>query len=364
MRLRVIVAIARKELRCFCASRRTVINTLVVSLVLVPGLLMFSSWAMTSRHAAGGPKTVGAATEQLVESLGHVDQVSAVLVTGRDSAEEMLRKGEIDAYVEQPEAGGYAISYSSSTSSSLDAASAFRQMLEESLGARKGRVSLTDVSKDGVGDLLACTLIPAGLMVVCSMSAGSLAIAATVREREAGTFEPLVSTGISRFEMVAGKMVAVLLGACASMALGLGGTLAYIAIRMPDSHIITGETLVVVAQTSVIASALFSFVFVAAGMISRTVREAQSYTGIITTLAMVPSIFLSTAKVGAAVRFWPVPLLDITAVMRDALYGVISYRALALSGLVCLLLGVAACAISIAGATVEQRRPSRSQHHR
>ena len=292
---------------------------------------------MQTQKKSAGISHVGVPSEAGAAAL-HSQENIRTEILDFPTAKEKILKGQLDVFFDQATGKIY---YSSIITSSATAAG----VLDKAFGSAGG-VELVSLSDAAADNIMAYTLIPAGLMLICSMSAGIFAAACTVREREMGTLEPLLSTGVSPFVIVVGKVLSVILASLLSVFICAIGTTLYLRLFLNSLQVITLSFISLLFITGILTVILFSFVFVAIGVMSSNYREAQSYISVVATLTMVPSLFLAGARINDAVAYWFVPVLNWSYAVRSAMYGVYNFHALLLSLIP--LLGIVALAFYLA----------------
>ncbi|MCH4184436.1 MAG: ABC transporter permease [Eggerthellaceae bacterium] len=324
-----------KELKSFYASKRLFLNALLIPLIIFPTIMLFASLA-SSRQVEAKDYILG-----IFDSDDYLEEIADGLnwqINRIDDTdyEQQLERGTIDVCVAQ-EADRYVVYYSGNSVSSSTAASLFYQAFAslneqqnqmvldvlDSQTVQSKSCSMQNISGSSSAGLLSSTFIPLIIILVCSMSAGVFAVSVTIREREQGTFEPLRATGASSAGVVLGKYVAVVVGCICSGLITLVSIVLY-ALARPDQMIDLSKGLMTILVVSIVLSSmLFSAVYMLIGFLVRSQREAQTYTGFISIAAMMPAYFLTTAPVGREPGYyWTVPVLNITSMTRDALFGV------------------------------------------
>ena len=265
-----------------------------------------------------------------------------IMVLDLTEAKRAIRTGRLDAYA-QVDQRGIQISYSLAISQSTNAASILSDVLRAAAGSVEAPVSLTEVSGVEQEHLAAFMMAPGGLLMAAATACGTLAVAATVRERETDTLESLISTGVGAWELIAGKAAAVVVGTQIATIAGVLGTWIFGTAFISSIFTGWGPAFVYTLETCSQMGLLLSGAYLVVGMASKTVREAQTYIGFTSTLIVLPSIFLSTTPVGAGIRIWAIPVLGQSALIRDALYEAASLDGLGISTTVSVALFLACC---------------------
>jgi sodium transport system permease protein len=314
---RRVLLVLQKEVREALRDRRTLFVTLVLPMLLYPGLMIGLGTA-TARQKGKLQEAVqtvayeGPVPAELREALA--DPAVRLRAGEPADAAAALRGGEIHLVVRAapdfPEVlrdGGTArleLLHDSANESSgearrkaLEAVNAFRRkVLDARLAARDipaayiqpvevPASSATDVasaSKRGAhafGRVLAMMLV---IMVVTG--AFTPAVDAVAGEKERGTMETLLVCPAARVEVVLGKFLSVLavsvataLGNLASMGLTFGQFAASLGVRGQVDFSVTPGTVAVIFAVLVPMAALFAALALALSTLARSTKEAQTY---------------------------------------------------------------------------------------
>ena len=187
------------------------------------------------------------------------------------------------------------------------------------------RVEHEDVSEDGATGQLLASLLPFLLIVSMVMGGFYLAIDTTAGERERGSLEPLLGLPLARVELVLGKFAATL------AFVALSGLLCAVSVwalfRFFPADLL-GERVRFDAPTVfgalLLASPLLPFVaalLVAVAAWTRSVKEAQTFLGILMLLPMAPFFVLQFVNVGAPLALMPWPMLGQYLLLEGASLG-------------------------------------------
>jgi sodium transport system permease protein len=166
---------------------------------------------------------------------------------------------------------------------------------------------------EGRGALL-FGILPYMLMLTMFIGGLSLAIDSTAGERERQSLEPLLANPVPRDRILLGKLLATASFSTLSLVLGLcafavGGHL------MPTEQLGMSLSLGPSFMASVLPMMLPLVLLIAAMQVlvsafARSVREAQTWLGLVQMVPLIPSIVLSVVPVKAQLWMFAVPLLS------------------------------------------------------
>ncbi len=354
--MRGALLLYRKELLQAVRDRRTVFMTLVFPVVFYPllfGLMGDLIGSQEARLAELVPRVlvvIEGESPELVRALRQQAGLAPSFYGDLQAALAELREGQGDLVlrvVRVPERGelGYDLTlyYDAASQEGQAAVAKSRAFLEEFFReltlarlAEMGiapeeveppfSVQVVDVGGDGVmGRLLLAQLLP--YFLVLSILSGALGLGAeiTAGEKERGTIATLLSSRLSREEIVGGKFLAILTVALASTLVSGVGLL--VGIRLFGASLagslslaVAGWILAVLVPLAVVLSAAVLIV----GSFARTQKEASVYLLPLYMLIILlgVSIMLGTGRPqGAALA---VPVAGAMAAIRAALAGTLT----------------------------------------
>lgn len=240
MNARTVWTILRKELLATVRDRRTLIMMIGVPLLLYPAMLLIGLQAALIQHQkldlTVSRVAVIAVDRPVIENW--LRRNGKLEVVESKNPREDLRRGKLDAVVLAEgvvqtvlDAGGQVcieILYDSTEFGSRDAAARIdRTLTDISSVLRRGRLERVGIEESYVyplhfqrqdvaspekttGNLLGIAL-PFFMVMTIALGAFYPAVDLTAGEKERGTFETLLSTPASKFEIVTGKFLAVFL---------------------------------------------------------------------------------------------------------------------------------------------------------
>ncbi|MGC9012884.1 MAG: ABC transporter permease [Thermoproteota archaeon] len=143
--------------------------------------------------------------------------------------------------------------------------------------------------------------LPFSLIIAGMSFSTGIALEKTVGEKEKGTFELLLSNAPSRSAVLLGKVISISFGSLLSMLTGIVALLLIrgMSIRL-NLGLFSADTqfnlpssieLTLVVFTVFLASILMAFVYLAIGLFSKSVKEAQTYSIIPSLLFTLPMAF-------------------------------------------------------------------------
>ncbi|MFO7974413.1 MAG: ABC transporter permease subunit/CPBP intramembrane protease [Candidatus Hydrogenedentota bacterium] len=362
MKLRTVGAIFRKELLVMLRDKRTLIAMIGIPVILYPALLIISSQAAMI-HLSSVEQSISCVTIKAEEDTTvarWIEGLPRMNLVETDEPEKALLEGDVDAVVvvkhsarKVLDEGGsllIVIEYDSTQPRSREAAqrlnkglsAAQDRLLEDRLAEVKlplefvtplkiEEVNIAPAARI-VGTLLA-VMLPLIMVLMVGVGAFYPAVDLTAGEKERGTFETLLSTPATKFEIVCGKFLTVF---CISMLTGLLN-LASMAMTFtfhlsdlltklqvsPDKTPVEFPLLTAILMVFLLMPlALFvSALMMSVAVLARTFKEAQNY---VTPFFLVITIPAGLAgmpglELGSVLQF--VPIVNIGLLFRDLLTG-------------------------------------------
>jgi sodium transport system permease protein len=338
-----VLLVAAKELRETLRDRRTLVVMVMFPLVVYPLVSLLMAQVMASHTARGeahrsrvailGPAD---ATEPVRARLGAEPNIYELVDPPASAADATaaVESGRLDAAVEvgRPEAGRTRVRVY------WDEARDESRQAHDRLGATLGGVlapgcgplfALEDkgiAPRARVGGYVLSKLLPLIVVVMIMLGAFYPAIDITAGERERGTLETILSAPVSRFDLMAGKVIAV---ATLSAVTGLLN-MASMSLTMIEGVRLVGATTPVAipwtraASTLIVvipAAFLFASVMVAIGAMARSFKEAQTLLTPVYFLCFTPSLVagLGDWELGGITAV--APGINVTLLARDLVLG-------------------------------------------
>jgi len=175
-------------------------------------------------------------------------------------------------------------------------------------------VSLQDVSANGFSGQLLASILPFLLIIAMVMGGFYLAIDTTAGERERQSLEPLLSLPVSRYKLVLGKYLAVLVFVALSSVLTAISLYLVFRFLSPEAAggIISFDARTIL-RAWLLASPLIFFisaVLMTVAASTRSSKEAQTYLGILMAFPMAPFFILQFVNLKSANLTMSLPMLS------------------------------------------------------
>ena len=369
-----IVTIYLKELRDSLRDRRTLISTIVVPTLVMPGLFFGAGAVMTkvvkqARDEATSVMIMGAADSPGLVRAIREDKRFRVVETSGDF-KTLISEKKVRVAVELPAGFEAALRtgevktvtifhYEGEMKSGMGASEvekflrAFRDKTVEARLAQRGlplaliqpfetkRQNVAPPEK--VGGNIVGGFIPYLIIMLCFTGAMYPAIDLTAGEKERGTMETLLCSPVNRLNIVLGKFLMVLTGSLATIALSLSSM--SLTILIGGNLMSTGKGMVAVGGAgateapafipfidpvgvlgvfAMIApvAVLFAAVLLAISLFAKSYKEAQSYVAPMIFVIILPAMIGMLPGVELSAKTALVPILNLSLVCKEMLSGV------------------------------------------
>jgi sodium transport system permease protein len=372
MSLSAIAVVYRKELTEWLRDRRTLISSVLVPLLAFP-LLMVGITALATVMVGNAEKEVpkimilgGEDSPQLLERLRKLDTLS--IVPYADNWKDQISNKDIRAAVEIPK--GFQAALAEGTAPPVNIYY-YKGELKSSFGADHLQKAVEEYRDEVVKDRLAAKNLPASVLkpfqvkeenvappekvggasiggfigyaviLLCLTGAMYPAIDLTAGEKERGTIETVLSSPISRLDLVIGKFLLVFSASLVSAILSVTSMGTSFAI-LGHSHLMNssgGQSLDLnLGWLSVIAvffmalplAVLFSAVLMTIALFAKTYKEAQSYLTPLTFLVVIPAIASIMPGVELTPKLALIPVLNTSLVCKEIITGTYHWNSIIL----------------------------------
>ena len=363
----------RKEFTEWVRDRRTLISTVLVPLFFFPIIMVgFTALAMVmvGKAKEETPKIMilgGEDSPQVVAGLQNVKSLQ--VAPYRENWKEQISDKEIRAAVEIPPGFQGALEkgepktikiyyYEGEMKSSfgVDRIEKFLkdyrdQVVKERLAAKNVPTSVLtpfDIHQENVAppEKVSGAAVGGfiGYMVVLLCMTGAMypAIELTAGEKERGTMETILSSPISRMNLVLGKFLLVLSAALATAALSVMSMgISFSALRRFNVSSGWGDTAALPLQLGPKAVAsvfmmalpmavLFSAVLMTIALFAKSHKEAQSYLTPMTFLVVIPAVASLLPGVELTPKLAMIPILNTSLVCKEIMTGTYHWNSIAL----------------------------------
>jgi sodium transport system permease protein len=373
MNRRAIGIVYRKEFTEWVRDRRTLISTVLVPLFLFPIIIVaFSALAlvMVGRAQKEAPKIMIVGGEDSPEVLTALRKAKTLKVVAyRANWKEQISDREIRAAVEIPP--GFQAALDKGEAKTVEIYY-YEGEMKSSFGANRIERFMKDYRDQVVKDRLAAKNVSAavlkpfeihqenvappekvsgatiggfiGYMVVLLCMTGAMypAIELTAGEKERGTMETILSSPISRMNLVLGKFLLVLSAALATAALSvISMGMSFSVLRRFNVSPERGEaaglllqlgpkTVLALFMMALPLAVLFSAVLMTIALFAKSYKEAQSYLTPMTFLVVIPAVASLLPGVELTPELALIPILNTSLVCKEIMTGIYHWNSIAL----------------------------------
>jgi sodium transport system permease protein len=372
MNLHAIGVVYRKELREWLRDRRTLISTVLVPLLAFP--ILISGMISLSAVLIGGakkeiPKIMiihGEDSPAVVAALSANKEIEVVPYAA--NWKDQISDKQIRAAVDIPE--GFQASLDKGTSEIIQI-HYYEGEIKSEFGAEHVEKSLKTYRDDLVKKRLEAKNLPdsliapfdiklhnvappekvggatigsmIGYMVIILSMTGAIypAIDLTAGEKERGTMETILSSPVSRLDLVLGKFLLVFSASLTTAILSvtsMGLSFAYMGHALANSESASGAGIHMnLGLTSVVAvflmalplSVLFSAVLMTVALFAKTYKEAQSYLTPMTFIVVIPAVASVLPGVELNPKLALIPILNTSLVCKEIITGTYHWGSIA-----------------------------------
>ncbi len=372
MNLHAIAIVYRKELTEWLRDRRTLISTVLVPLLMFPilisGMISLTS-VMMEKAQKEVPKVMIIDGEDSPEFLATLHDIKGLdFVPYAANWKDQISDKQIRAAVQIPK--GFQASLASGNSQTVDIYY-YEGEIKSEFGAKHVEDSLKDykdkivVARLKAKDLPASVISPfeikkenaappekvsgagigsfIGYMVIILSMTGAMypAIDLTAGEKERGTMETILSSPISRLDLVLGKFLLVFSASLTTAILSVisMGTSFYF---IGHSQAVTGSgehalqmnlgwvSILAVFLMALPLSVLFSAVLMTVALFAKTYKEAQSYLTPMTFVVVIPAIASVMPGVELTPKLALIPILNTSLICKEIITGTYHWNSIVL----------------------------------
>jgi sodium transport system permease protein len=372
MNLHSVSVVYRKELTEWLRDRRTLISTVLVPLLIFPimiaGMISLSS-VLIGQAQKEIPKVMiihGEDSPALVAALRANKELQVVPYA--DNWKDQISNKEIRAAVEIP--SGFQASLDKGVPETIQI-HYYEGEIKSSFGADHLESSLKAYRDDLVKKRLEAKNLPDSLIspfdtkkhnvappekvggasigsfigyvvIILSMTGAMYpAIDLTAGEKERGTMETILSSPISRLDLVLGKFLLIFSASLTTAILSvtsMGLSFAYLGRSLSNSdasgagiHMNLGlMSVVAVFLMALPLSVLFSALLMTIALFAKTYKEAQSYLTPLTFVVVIPAVASVLPGVELTPKLAIVPILNTSLVCKEIITGTYHWNSIAL----------------------------------
>jgi sodium transport system permease protein len=365
MKLSSVGIVYRKEFTEWVRDRRTLISTVLVPLLLFPLIMLgftYLAVALVGKAEKEAPKVMILGGEDSPQVLAFLNKLKEVeLVPYRGDWKTQISEKQIRAAVDIPSGFQAALEKGEEKTVKIYF---YEGELKSSLGAGHVEKSLKDYRDEIVKDRLIAKNVAAsvltpfeikqenvappekvsgatiggfiGYLVVLLCMTGAMypAIDLTAGEKERGTMETILSSPVSRMDLVLGKFFLILSAALATAALSVFsmGTSFAVMHRLTAASSDRGEAAKLILQMgpksialiflmALPLAVLFAAALMTIALFAKSYKEAQSYLTPMTFLVVIPAVASLLPGVELTPKLALVPILSTSLVCKEIIAG-------------------------------------------
>ena len=318
-----LVTVYKKEVRENLRDRRTLFNSVLLGPILFPILFIGLAYFAGSKQQENAEKTLEVpvvGVEHAPNLISFLEQQGVVILAAPDDPEASVRTQETQVIIRIPEqfkaqwtTGKPAVIEVIADPSRRESSIPMRRVrgLLHAYGAQIGQLRLqlrgvsptlrtaimikdVDLSTPQSRGMLVMIMLPYVLMITAFTGGMHLAIDSTAGEKERKSLEPLLINPVPRWQVMLGKMSATATFAFASLLLTL---LAFrfafpllptgaLGVDLNLSARAIGSILMIISPVVILAAAMLTTL----AALAKSLREAQSYMGLVFMIPMIPSL--------------------------------------------------------------------------
>lgn len=341
-----------KELKCIVRDAKTFFVGILIPFFLVPTMLFIFNFTM-----GGTEKSIAKNVNIAVSSKNNsfykfMSAQDDVTIVETNNPGKSLDSGEISSYiiidenldekVLKKEPFTLDIKYNKSSMNSLLAQpmvsqyeEAYRYVLEKS--SFKNYEELEQISKNkfnlgqqqndqesmDLSSMIFMMLVPMMLILYSCFGSSSTAAELGAGEKERGTFEPLLSTGVERSAVVIGKLFATAFMGVLSSMFTVMGLFVYLIVSSKNDNILNNFNIfsfVELLTIIVVISVFFAALNLTIGIYAKSYKEAQTFLMPVCLLVMFPSFFTYTLDFSnVGFTDLSIPVLNTICVIKEIL---------------------------------------------
>ena len=352
--------ILKKELKDCFRDRRTLLLSVLLPILLMSGLVFFNENIMN--HGEGESYTI--AIQE-----GTLSVVEAIFVEGTLTFEEVtdVKQTVTDAKVEaglilpinfiemiqneqNPPVQILADAFSANGSFAasqleIGLATLSRQQIMNTLVSENidpailQPFSIEHIQTVEGNDSIMMTTYLISLMIAITVFAGAYPAASDLLagEKERKTMEALLMTPVNRFTLLFSKWLTLVIIASITgiITLIVLATEIYFFTENLKASLQFGDDFMIIALVCCIAiisySTLVAALLLLASLLAKTIKESQSYISPLMMLTMIPAMFMVSLGVNElTTTHFIVPVLNIFAIFKEVLLGIIDYSHIAM----------------------------------
>ncbi len=168
-------------------------------------------------------------------------------------------------------------------------------------------------------------LLPMMLIIYCCIGSSGTASELSAGEKERGTLEPLLSTGVDRSAVVLGKLLATTCMGFISGLFTVLGLYAYLFTASGNKKMTSLTSALLLLVFIILVSMFFAAINLAIGVYSRSFKESQTYLTPVMLISILPAFFTYTLDINS-IKFLhlSIPIFNVLCIIKEILAGCVN----------------------------------------
>lgn len=348
------LVVLRKEVKENLRDRRAVFNSILLSPLLFPLLLLGMGYAALSVQEERAEKPLEfpiIGVENAPNLVQFLEQNGVTVIAPSGDVEQQVREQSVPIALRIPERfaedwaegvpAAVEVIADSTRSDSQTMAARVRGILGgygQMIGVLRMQlrgvspqlaspivVKEVDLSTPQSRGVMILAILPYALMLTAFVGGMHLAIDVTAGEKERRSLEPLLINPVPRWQIMSGKLAATTIFGMLSLLLTLLSfklTVPYLPIdqlgvELSVPFMIAAKIFALVAPVALLAAALLTLL----ASFAKSFREAQSYMGLVTLIPLIPTILALMSQPQPETWMMPIPLYAQTILIGEFVRG-------------------------------------------
>jgi sodium transport system permease protein len=395
MKLRSTLVIYRKEMKDILRDRRTLLSMVLIPILLMPLMMIgFGSFMQNRIESIKAKRSkiawigVGGASA-IHDSLKAMSDVDFIELADTTAALPMLKAKDIDVVVLVPDGFDVQLGKLIDSDTSVKAPNimvwsdqtreksnfAAEKVTNVTEGFRADLVlkSLTNhglrpemvkpftyqrlniATKEDMSRFLAGSFLPYVIILMIMTGAMSPAIDLTAGEKERGTLETLLVSGVERSDIVLGKFLTVFSAAVVTATLSLTSMMVSFSLAAKSSSMIARELqfsldfngVLLMIMAMIPLAIILSSLLMTIALFAKSYREAQTYISPLMILVILPAMASLIPDTEISYRMAMIPILNVSLMLKQAMMGSVDITALIITMSVNIILAVVCFSLTL-----------------
>jgi len=347
----MIWEIIKKEIRDVVRDKKTLVTMILVPLLLYPAMMFFllgmEEHMLDEENIQYGAIGIAFEMDDTLETIIGETEIQTEKGT-QEELQTKLENGEIDSYIDL-EDNNFTIYYSMqqglygniSLQVAREILETYKQAIQSHMLTSEGlipedifevyTIEENDISGQDSMSQSMLQMIPSLMFVTSAITATMVVIDMTAGEKERGTLETLLTFPIKNSDIVTGKFLASTICTTISSIISFASMYAVIYYYSLTSELFGGVQLLSLQNfiLAIILFMLFSMLICAVSIViasgKQSFKEAQSATGPISTLTMIP-MFMVILGIKLNTTLACIPFINVALLLNDIMANTVNIQ--------------------------------------